>query len=299
MSHDERAFFFDCDGDALPGIVAVPERAPEIGVLIVVGGPQYRAGSHRQFVALARELAEAGIACMRFDCRGMGDGAGEPREFDDHEDDIRAALQAFRRAVPALRRVVLLGLCDGATAAALYAGAGEGVDGLVLINPWVRTEEGGSRTVLRHYYARRFLDVALWRKLASGQLGVRNSLRQFVANTRKSLQSAYQATFRPAIRQLPDRMLDALQRADCPCLVVLSGRDFVAREFEDSMRKLAGFGELVASGRVELQSVPVADHTFSDAGAARILSEAGTGWLIRAIGKASSPAVAMHEREDE
>lgn len=296
MSYDEVAFFFDCGGDALPGIVALPIPMPEEGVLIVVGGPQYRVGSHRQFVGLARAFASAGIACMRFDCRGMGDGAGDARDFDDHEDDIRAALHEFRRVVPTLRKVVLLGLCDGATAAALYAGANQGIDGLVLINPWVRTEESNSRTVLRHYYTRRLLDAALWRKLVSGQLGIRNSLRQFVRNTGKSLQSAYEATFRPVARQLPDRMLDALQGAGCPCLVVLSGRDFVAREFEDSMKKLGGFGELVTCGCVELQGVPVADHTFSDAKSARILFETAIDWLIRVVGKAPGSVKSLPER---
>ena len=42
-------------------------------VLVVVGGPQVRAGSHRHFVQLARHLATHGHAVMRFDVRGMGD----------------------------------------------------------------------------------------------------------------------------------------------------------------------------------------------------------------------------------
>ena len=42
------------------------------GMLIVVGGPQYRAGSHRQFTLLARDVAATGVPTMRFDYRGMG-----------------------------------------------------------------------------------------------------------------------------------------------------------------------------------------------------------------------------------
>jgi hypothetical protein len=37
------------------------------------------------------------------------------------EDDLRAALDAFHGAVPGLREVVLWGLCDGASAIAMYA----------------------------------------------------------------------------------------------------------------------------------------------------------------------------------
>jgi len=290
VSYTEHAFFFDCEGEALPGIVAVPEAETGVGVLIVVGGPQYRVGSHRQFVTLARGLAAAGIACMRFDCRGMGDGAGDSREFDAHANDIEAAVERFRLAVPCLRRVLLLGLCDGATGSALYVGSGHGVDGLVLINPWVCTEEGASRTFLRHYYARRILDGAWWRKLTSGQFGVRDSLRHFMMNTRNSLQSA----FKPAARQLPEQFLDALQRASCPCLVVLSGRDLVAREFEDSMKKLPGFGELLSSGRVEMIRVDAADHTFSLSDTAAALTEIGADWIRRTW--TSSGALASDEQ---
>jgi len=62
-------------------VVSVPGEADaaaaDTGVLIVVGGPQYRVGSHRQFVMLARFLADHGVPCMRFDYRGMGDVSGE------------------------------------------------------------------------------------------------------------------------------------------------------------------------------------------------------------------------------
>ena len=56
----ERVLLLECEGDRLLGIVseAAPDKDAPIGVVIVVGGPQYRAGSHRQFVQLARELAD-------------------------------------------------------------------------------------------------------------------------------------------------------------------------------------------------------------------------------------------------
>lgn len=90
------------------------------GVLIIVGGPQYRVGSHRQFVLLSRRLAGEGYPAMRFDYRGMGDAGGAMRSFEDVRADIGAAIEAFQRAVPSLRRIVLWGLCDAASAALLY-----------------------------------------------------------------------------------------------------------------------------------------------------------------------------------
>ncbi|MFB1029241.1 MAG: hydrolase 1, exosortase A system-associated, partial [Thauera sp.] len=77
----EIAQIFPCEGEELIGILALPETAvTRLGVLVVVGGPQYRVGSHRQFVLLARALAKSGVPCMRFDYRGMGDATGEMRD---------------------------------------------------------------------------------------------------------------------------------------------------------------------------------------------------------------------------
>jgi len=46
MKYTEQAIVFNCDGCRLIGIATKPETPAETGVLIVVGGPQYRAGSH-------------------------------------------------------------------------------------------------------------------------------------------------------------------------------------------------------------------------------------------------------------
>ena len=138
MTARESAVLFACEGDELVGVIAEPEKAcGDVGVLIVVGGPQYRVGSHRQFVLLARHLAEAGVSCMRFDYRGMGDAGGGQRDFENVGADIRAAIDVFTTRTPAVRRVVLWGLCDGASAACFYAPTDERGAGLVLLNPWV------------------------------------------------------------------------------------------------------------------------------------------------------------------
>jgi exosortase A-associated hydrolase 1 len=121
VSFRERAVTLRCEGERMVGIVSVPERPSTRGVLVVVGGPQYRAGSHRQFTLLCRGLADDGIAAMRFDYRGMGDAEGEPRTFEDIDGDIRAAIDHFCTQVPGMSEVLICGLCDAASATMFYA----------------------------------------------------------------------------------------------------------------------------------------------------------------------------------
>ena len=90
----------------------------------MVGGPQYRVGSHRQFALLARRLAAAGTACMRFDYRGMGDSTGDSRTFEHIEHDLRCAIETFVMGVPELEEVA------NALFAALQSSGAEDAAGL-------------------------------------------------------------------------------------------------------------------------------------------------------------------------
>ena len=156
MNH-ETPVLFHCGSDELVGIMHQPTSRPLYlsGVLIVVGGPQYRAGSHRQFVSLARDLAAAGIPAMRFDYRGMGDSSGTPISFEHAEKDIGAAVNLVCHRVKGVQDIFLWGLCDAASANLFYALTDKRITGLVLLNPWCRTEVGEAATDLKYYYTRR------------------------------------------------------------------------------------------------------------------------------------------------
>ncbi len=116
----EKAISFELNDQQLLGIVHQPQECHSTGVLLVVGGPQYRVGSHRQFVQLSRALASQGIASLRFDYRGMGDSEGEKQSFEAICDDIKVAADAFC-AQTGLTQLVIWGLCDAASAAMMYA----------------------------------------------------------------------------------------------------------------------------------------------------------------------------------
>ncbi|MDP1606054.1 MAG: hypothetical protein Q8L93_05360 [Rhodocyclaceae bacterium] len=114
MNYAEEAVRFTCENENLCGILARPRQAADMGVVIVVGGPQTRVGSHRQFVLLSRVLAAAGFPVLRFDHRSMGDSTGTPRNFEAIAPDIRAAIDALQSACPGVTRIALWDLCDAA-----------------------------------------------------------------------------------------------------------------------------------------------------------------------------------------
>jgi exosortase A-associated hydrolase 1 len=267
MNYEERAFGFACAGEWLCGVASVPAQPAARGVLVVVGGPQYRAGSHRQFTLLARSLAEQGIAAMRFDYRGMGDSAGAMRDFTDVGADLRCAVDQFFAQVPDLREVVIWGLCDGASAALFYAGGDARVSGLVLLNPWVRTNEGLAKATLKHYYRGRLLDAGLWKKILGGRFDYLGAARSFTRLVGAALGGAKAgpggAAQQAAPAALPERMRAGLERFEGKVLLIISGADLTAQEFLDMAKASGAWQRLLAAPRVTRHTIDAADHTFS------------------------------------
>jgi exosortase A-associated hydrolase 1 len=262
MSFTEHVATMQCKGEVLLGVVSRPERASKLGVIVVVGGPQYRVGSHRQFVLLARCLASAGYPVLRFDYRGMGDSGGTVQSFDAVEDDIAAAIDALQAACPEVERVALWGLCDGATASALYCDATHDarIAGLCLLNPWVRSDATLARTHLKHYYGSRLLQGAFWRKLLIGEFDWMRAIKGLWGNLQAS--RGYTKTELRA-KPFQNRMASALRHFSGKVLLILSANDFTAKEFVE----LASSDPLWRGilERPDLQKIEIegADHTFS------------------------------------
>lgn len=267
MPDGEQALVFDCEGSSLIGVLSGAALAAERGVLIVVGGPQYRAGSHRQFTLLARHLAERGVPTLRFDYRGMGDSDGGVRTFERVDSDIRCAIDRFFASVTGLKDVVIWGLCDAASAALFYAHQDARVSGLVLLNPWVRTEHGLARAHLRHYYLQRLFQASLWQKVARGEFKVREAAAALgkaamdAMGRGPSRGTAEEATASEA--PLPERMEDALRRFRGRVLLILSGNDLTAQEFNDVVAGSRRWRQLLSADRITRYDLPEANHTFA------------------------------------
>jgi len=264
----ERAVQFACHRSVLCGIASIPQQAASRGVVIVVGGPQYRAGSHRQFTLLARHLATQGVPTLRFDYRGMGDSAGSPRTFEDIDDDLRCAIDQFVAEVPDLKEIVLWGLCDAASAALFYAHQDSRVTGLVLLNPWVRTEEGLAKATLKHYYIARLFERELWNKILRGRFDYRatvSSMAGLLRNVffRKENSADESMGTVPAAASLPDRMYQGFNRFKGKVLVILSGNDLTGQEFADLIQHSGKWQKMIGTSQVQRHDLPGANHTFS------------------------------------
>jgi exosortase A-associated hydrolase 1 len=275
MTIAERVLNFACQGQSLIGVLSLPDGPPLAAVLVVVGGPQTRVGSHRQFVLLARALAKAGYACLRFDYRGMGDSGGEVRGFDAVGEDIAAAFATLRAQFPEATPCFLWGLCDGATAALFHAAGNPDLAGMVLLNPWVRTEQGEAAALLSHYYRGRLFSLAFWRKLLGGGLDLRARIGEFLAHWRVARDGA------PPAADLPSRVAAALRATGKPVLLILSGRDLTAAEFIDAAQR-EPLASALAALPVCRHEIVEANHTFSSARWRAEVEALTIDWLERA-----------------
>ncbi|MFG6457983.1 hydrolase 1, exosortase A system-associated [Roseateles sp. BYS96W] len=274
----ESVLTFSCEGQPLVGILAEPAGTPaDVGVLIVVGGPQYRVGSHRQFALLARQLAANGFTALRFDYRSMGDSPGDARDFLAVEADIGAAITALLAARPGLRRVVLWGLCDAASAALMYLDTTRDarIAGVALLNPWARSAATLAQTHVKHYYWRRLREKTFWLKLLRGGIGL-TALRTLGRNLHLARGAG---AAKADARSFQDRMAAGLRGFDGPVLLILSGDDYTAKEFLEHVSHADNWAGLIhrpATTRVDL---PGADHTFSSRQDANAVETVTCRWL--------------------
>lgn len=272
----------------LMGIIHKPNAAfsNDVGVLIIVGGPQTRVGSHRQFVLLSRFLMRNGIASMRFDYNGMGDSDGEHANFLNVSADIDSAINAFKTQA-SIKKVVLWGLCDAASSSLMYQYhyPDNDVVGMILLNPWVRSEQGEAKTIMKHYYLNRFKDPALWRKIFSLQFDFKDSISSFADNVKKTL-GKNQATESAVIKKQAStednyiqHMLAGLQSFQHRILLVISGDDLTASEFLELVKSSRDWQDSLDQTVERTHTLPEANHTFSSERWRNEVEQASVEWV--------------------
>ena len=251
-----RLLSFACESAELGATLDAAEG--DTGLLLVTGGTQTRIGSHRMYERLSKTLVEHGVSCLRFDRRGVGDSSGEDPGFRGSQPDLAGAAAALRAARPGLKRLYGFGLCDGATALALF-GDGIGLDGLVLVNPWLVEAEAGEPppAAVRRHYRERLLSLEGWKKLLSGRVDYRKLLRGVLKVGRRS------------DSPLADEVAAALARERLPAQWILATRDATAIAAEAELRAVAFAGLVGDPVRIDTDS-----HTFAHPGDEAALAEA-------------------------
>lgn len=262
MNFMQRALRFTCQGSCLIGVIDVPDRPLERGVLVLTGMHQYRVGGHRQFALLSRMLAPRGLAVMRFDCRGIGDSEGAPRRYDALGDDIRAAMREFFIQVPEMKEIVVWGLDDAATAAALYAHTDERVRALVLLNPWMRNPDAGERATLLPHLRARFAELGFWKRIAATSDD----------DGAKHMRHGQHAIATDAHLPLQQRMVASLACFEGNTLVILGGADPQAKEFAALLDK--------HDTRARRVTITGANHSFASRAWRDEVAHTCANWIV-------------------
>lgn len=185
-SHFTETSFVFGPCDRLFGVLCRPSLpvANNPAMIIMNAGRNPHIGWARSSVSLARRLAGDGIATLRFDLGGIGDGIDRPGAADhvddllyhDDQDAELAAAIDFCKSL-GFSPTTLLGACSGAYLALRGGAQASGVKNVVLINlqrfVW-RAGETVSSALDNNFavtssYVRRIADPRAWRLLLSGE----------------------------------------------------------------------------------------------------------------------------------
>ncbi len=215
------------------------------------------------FNSIADSLADAGIACFRYDKRGIGQSSGDYHSAS-HSDlvaDAQAVAARFR-ADKRFSHIFLLGHSEG-TLIAPQVAAREAVDGLILLAPFITPL--GELLGLQGAEMQRSIDNAKglpawltrqyvrWR---GGVVAINNRLVERVKHTRKpvirvGLRKVEAAWIRELLEVRPAEVYATVR---IPSLVLVAGAD-VQCPPEDGAKIAALIGE-----RASLEVIPALSH---------------------------------------
>lgn len=250
-----RVIAFDCSGATLFGTL---DGGPGgVGVLIVSGGNEVRAGAYRGMALLSARLAAEGMAVLRYDRRGVGDSAGINAGFAGAREDLAAAVSALRREA-GVRRVVGYGNCD---AAALLAIEGQalGIDAVVLSNPWTGDEADAlpPAAAIRAGYAAKLRDPAAWWRLLRGGVDLRKLVKGLAKVSRAPPQAGgFAAAVVRAVAGWGERASVVLARGDATAIAFAAAAKGMAVTFvESDSHSFARAGDMDAVEAAILRAV--------------------------------------------
>ncbi len=257
----EHPVTFNSHGQQVVGMLHLPDSTgPHPGVVMCHGFTGNKAESHFIFTKLARALASAGIAALRFDFRGSGDSEGLFEEMTV-SGEVADAMQALHVLAGHEKidsaRIGLLGFSLGGCVAALVAGSSDAVQTTAL---WAPANDPSN--IAR----KRGLDMA----------------SDFAADIGNGL-----ALGRAFVEELPRiRPVDEIAGARGPVLI-LHGSEDGAVPVDTSLQ----YADVLAEAGVPCSRIVIdgADHTFASIEHERLVIQETVAWFHRHLG-AREPA---------
>jgi exosortase A-associated hydrolase 1 len=266
-----RHLSFECAGETLVGTLDGAKGATR-GLIIISGGNEIRSGGHRGMTFLAQDLlkmlANDSVAVFRFDRRGIGDSSGENSGFLGSNDDLAAAIAAFRAACPNLAKITGLGLCDAAAALILHSAA-DALDQRILLNPWTletAAQSGASDSdtspalppaaaIRARYLAKLKNPKELWR-LISGKVNLRKLWR--------GLRQAKASAAHGSADSLAGKMRAGLSQIAEPVIILIAQKDTTAMAFMAQWNS-RDWADVRGNASVRLIERDTASHSFASA----------------------------------
>lgn len=222
-----RHLTFACEGETLVG--TVDEGTATLGLLIVSGGSEIRAGAFNSQSRIAARIAAEGYPVFRYDRRGIGDSTGDSLGFRQTGSDIAAAIAAFHAAAPHLTHVVAFGNCDAASALMLNSGAS--AQAMLLSNPWTYEDEESEAPpppdAIRARYAAKLKDPREVLRLLRGEVNLRKLFGGLLAASKAP----------PPPSGLVEQMRGGLEAFVGKTRILLADRDRTAQAFTASWAK--------------------------------------------------------------
>jgi len=285
----------------LVGILAEPtadEPSSDLGVIFLNSGLLHRVGASRLHVQIARQLAPAGVASLRFDLSGVGDSDTRTDGLPFQQSAVletQAAMDELAR-LRGVTRFVLYGLCSGSDVAYYTGLADTRVVGLVQLDPFVYH----TLRYAMHRIAPRVLNAESWTNLLLGKTYLVPWLRKRLGSAEPRDGAVDLAdenvVHNPYARAFPPKAeiesgLTTLCRRGVAQLAILSAGQLEhanhGGQYEQCFAQVP-FGDLLSTAWRG-----AADHTFTPLAEQAFVVEATTRWIASRVASATAAATAV------
>ncbi|MCV3766865.1 polysaccharide biosynthesis C-terminal domain-containing protein [Rhizobium sp. TRM95796] len=268
------------DGERLHGILCEPVNAPNgLRALILSTAYDRASGWGRSGTDLARSLAKAGIASLRYDAANVGDSppvsGATPQVLysPDQIVDARQAIDVLEARLGA-GPLILSGRCSGAYVALRTAHADPRVSAFMAVNPytyyWDPTKpvDGALTFVPRSLddYGQRLARVDTFKRLVKGDIDVPAAARNISLALYRRLLAKLKLVLRfidsaGPVHHETVEMFRTYALRDTSAILAYSegdvGVEALRKHFGDNGEKLAAFPN------VKLVMIPDADHNLT------------------------------------